>query len=75
MRRQGPARFVPGKVVEFGLTVAFVYHLANGIRHLVWDSGHGLDVKSANASSVTVFAFSAAATLAIWFIAYRTGAL
>ena len=65
----------PGKVVMFGLTVCVFYHLANGIRHLVWDSGHGLDLKSANASGVLVFAFAAAATLAIWGIAGMTGAL
>jgi succinate dehydrogenase / fumarate reductase cytochrome b subunit len=65
----------PGKVVMFGLTVCVFYHLANGVRHLVWDSGHGLDVKSANASAVVVFAFAAAATLAIWGIAGMTGAL
>jgi succinate dehydrogenase / fumarate reductase cytochrome b subunit len=41
----------------------------------VWDAGHGLDVKSANASSVVVFAFTVAATLAIWAIASQTGAL
>jgi len=66
---------LPGKVVMFGLTLSVFYHLANGIRHLVWDSGHGLDVKSANASSVAVFAFAGAATLAIWAIASQTGAL
>jgi succinate dehydrogenase / fumarate reductase cytochrome b subunit len=65
----------PGKVVMLGLTVCVFYHLANGVRHLVWDSGHGLDVKSANASAVVVFAFAAAATLAIWGIAGMTGAL
>jgi len=64
-----------GKVVMFGLTVSFFYHLANGIRHLVWDLGHGLDLKSANASSVLVLAFTAAATAAIWIIAAMTGAL
>ena len=64
-----------GKLVMFGLTVSFFYHLANGVRHLVWDSGHGLDLKSANASSVLIFAFTAAATLAIWVIAAMTGAL
>jgi succinate dehydrogenase / fumarate reductase cytochrome b subunit len=81
---QGPERYAqfkhllgsaPGKVVMFGLTVAFFYHLANGVRHLVWDSGHGLDVKTANASSIVIFAFTAAATLAIWVIAAMTGAL
>jgi|GEM_PF-42224 len=65
----------PGKVVMFGLTLSVFYHLANGIRHLVWDTGRGLDVKSANASAVLVFAFAAAATLAIWGIAGMTGAL
>ncbi len=64
-----------GKLVMFGLTAAFFYHLANGVRHLVWDTGKGLDIKSANASSIVVFAFTFAATLAIWAIAAMTGAL
>lgn len=64
-----------GKLVMFGLTLSAFYHLANGIRHLTWDAGHGLDVKSANASAVVAFAFAAAATLAVWAIAAMTGAL
>lgn len=64
-----------GKLVMLGFTVAFFYHLGNGVRHLVWDAGHGLDVKSANASAVAVFAFTIAATLAVWAIAAMTGAL
>ncbi len=81
---QGPDRYAdfksllgsaPGKVVMFGLTLCIFYHLANGVRHLVWDTGRGLNVKSANASAVLVLAFAAAATLAIWGIAGMTGAL
>lgn len=64
-----------GLLVMFGLTVSLFYHLANGIRHLVWDTGHGLDVKSANASAVLVIAFALAASIAIWVIAAMTGAL
>ncbi len=64
-----------GKLVLFGLTVSIVYHLGNGIRHLVWDLGHGLDIKSANFSAVVVFAFTVTATLVIWLIAAMTGAL
>jgi succinate dehydrogenase / fumarate reductase cytochrome b subunit len=64
-----------GLLVMFGFSVSFFYHLANGIRHLVWDAGHGYDLKSANASAVFVFAFTAAATLAVWAIAVMTGAL
>ena len=81
---QGPARYgqfkhllgsLPGKVVMLGLTVCFFYHLANGVRHIVWDAGHGFDVKTANFNSIAAFAFTAAATLAVWLIAYMTGAL
>jgi succinate dehydrogenase / fumarate reductase cytochrome b subunit len=64
-----------GLVVMFGLSACFFYHLANGIRHLVWDAGHGFDLKSANASGVFVFAFTAAATVAVWVLAAMTGAL
>jgi succinate dehydrogenase / fumarate reductase, cytochrome b subunit len=63
-----------GLLVMFGMTAAVFYHLANGIRHLVWDAGHGLDVKSANASAWVVFAFTAAATLAVWAVAAMSGA-
>ena len=64
-----------GKLAMFGLTAAFFYHLANGVRHLVWDTGKGLDIRSANASSIVIFAFTVAATLAMWAIAAMTGAL
>ncbi len=64
-----------GKVVLFGLTLSAFYHLGNGVRHLTWDAGFGLDVKSANASGVAVFAFTVAATIAVWVIAGMTGAL
>ena len=64
-----------GLVVMFGLSLSFFYHLANGIRHLVWDTGHALDLKSANASGVLVLAFALAATVSVWGIAAMTGAL
>ena len=64
-----------GLVVTFGLTVSFFYHLANGVRHLVWDTGRGFDIKTANASAVLVIAFALAASIAIWMIAAMTGAI
>jgi succinate dehydrogenase / fumarate reductase cytochrome b subunit len=64
-----------GKIVMFGMSLSVFYHLANGVRHLVWDFGHGLDVKSANASAWAVFGFTLAATLATWAIAFQIGAL
>ncbi|MBL8773539.1 MAG: succinate dehydrogenase, cytochrome b556 subunit [Phenylobacterium sp.] len=64
-----------GKLVMLGMTASVFYHLANGVRHLVWDFGHGLDIKSANGSAWTVFGFTIAATAAAWAIAFMTGAL
>jgi succinate dehydrogenase / fumarate reductase cytochrome b subunit len=66
---------IPGKVVMFGLTVSVFFHLASGVRHLIWDSGKGFALKSANGGSVMIFAFAAAATLAIWGLAAMMGAL
>lgn len=64
-----------GKLVMFGMTLAAFYHLANGVRHLVWDLGHGLDIKSATSSAWAVFGFTVAATVAVWAIAFQIGAL
>jgi succinate dehydrogenase / fumarate reductase, cytochrome b subunit len=64
-----------GRLVLFGLTVSLFYHLANGLRHLVWDAGFGFRVREANAATVFVFAFTAVASVAVWVIAALTGAL
>ena len=39
-----------GFLVMFGITAAACYHLANGIRHLVWDAGKGFSPKTSTAS-------------------------
>ena len=66
---------IPGKLVLFGMTVSLFYHLANGIRHLVWDTVHGLDLRSANFSAVVVIAFSITAAIGLWVIAAIDGLL
>ena len=63
-----------GLLVLFGLTAATFFHLANGIRHLIWDFGYGLEKQAASNSSWVVFGFAAAATIAVWAIARQTGA-
>lgn len=64
-----------GKLVMFGMSASAFYHLGNGVRHLIWDLGYGLDKEQANSSAFVVFGFAIAATLAVWGIAYMTGAL
>lgn len=58
-----------GKLLLLGLGASLAFHFANGIRHLFWDAGRGLEIKSAYASGYAVLAFSAVATLALaWFL-------
>lgn len=65
----------PGQVVMFGLTLSVFYHLAHGIRHLVWDSGHGFDPRTANFTAIAAIAFAVVASVAVWLIAASTGAI
>ena len=55
-----------GKLVLFGCTFAFFLHLCGGIRHLVWDTVHGFELRSIYASGWTVVAASVVLTLAAW---------
>jgi succinate dehydrogenase / fumarate reductase, cytochrome b subunit len=41
----------PLKVVYLALIFAFAYHLLAGIRHLVWDTGRGLERSQSRASA------------------------
>jgi succinate dehydrogenase / fumarate reductase cytochrome b subunit len=74
----GPQAFAPieaflasiiGQLALYAFTVAISYHLANGLRHLVWDAGKGFQPKSANASGWFVIAFALAAPIGIWALA------
>jgi succinate dehydrogenase / fumarate reductase cytochrome b subunit len=55
------------KLLLIGFTFSFVYHFCNGIRHLVWDTGRGLERKQARASGAVVVAAALVLTvLAVW---------
>ncbi|MBX3481748.1 MAG: succinate dehydrogenase, cytochrome b556 subunit [Caulobacter sp.] len=64
-----------GKLALFLITVSIFYHLAAGVRHLVWDAGKAFDLKTADASSWAVIIFGVVAAIAVWVIAATTGAL
>jgi succinate dehydrogenase / fumarate reductase cytochrome b subunit len=61
-----------GRLVLFGFTVALVFHALNGVRHLFWDVGVGFKMGTANVSGLVVYGLTAALTLLIWVIAYRS---
>ncbi len=62
-----------GMLVLFGLTVSLFYHLANGVRHLVWDAGKGFDPKLADMTGAAAMAFGVVAAVAIWIVAMLGG--
>ena len=55
------------KLLLVGFAFAFVYHLCNGIRHLVWDTGRGLERAQARRSGWLVVVVSLLlTTLVVW---------
>ena len=65
----GAANTLIGKLFLIGWSWAFFYHLCNGIRHLVWDSGRGFEKSQATASAWFVIIGSLVLTAAFWGIA------
>ena len=58
---------LPLKVIYALLALAFAYHLAAGVRHLVWDTGHGLSREQSRRSAGWVLAIALAVTaILIW---------
>jgi len=57
-----------GRLFLIGWSYAFFYHLANGIRHLVWDTGRGLEKHQANASAWFVLVLSVLLTVGLWVL-------
>lgn len=59
-----------GQIILLGFSWALLYHLCNGIRHLFWDVGKGLDIATAYKSGYAVVLVSAVLTAAVWAVAY-----
>jgi succinate dehydrogenase / fumarate reductase, cytochrome b subunit len=65
-----------GRLLLFGWTFALFYHLCNGIRHLFWDMGKGIDLPSAYRSGWIVIAAAIVLTISGWVCGYYSmGAL
>jgi succinate dehydrogenase / fumarate reductase, cytochrome b subunit len=62
-----------GRFVLFGCTFAFFLHLCGGIRHLVWDTVHGFELRSIYTSGWSVVAVSVVLTVAAWAAGLNVG--
>jgi succinate dehydrogenase / fumarate reductase cytochrome b subunit len=56
------------KVALVGFSFAFFYHLANGIRHLVWDAGYALERPAARKSGWIAFISAVVVTVLFWVV-------
>lgn len=64
------AHSVLGRLLMLGFSWALMFHLCNGIRHLVWDTVHGLELKSVYLGGYIVAAASFLLTALVWAAAY-----
>ena len=55
-----------GVLLLLGWSAALFYHLCNGIRHLVWDTGHALDLRSTYVGGWAVVGASTVLTAIAW---------
>lgn len=55
-----------GGLVLFGFTLFLWFHALNGVRHLVWDTGYGLDKGVARQSGIVVVGGTVVLTLLTW---------
>ncbi len=53
-----------GKILTAAFVFSIYYHLANGIRHLFWDAGMGLEIETTYKSGYAVIAVSIILTIA-----------
>ena len=66
---QGIIGSMLGQLLLFLWTLALFYHFCNGIRHLFWDAGYGLEIESVYRSGRHVIWVPIVLTLICWVIA------
>jgi succinate dehydrogenase / fumarate reductase, cytochrome b subunit len=59
-----------GRLVLFGFTWVLIHHALGGLRHFVWDSGYGFDLKMVEWLVWGNLIGSIVLTLLLWVIGY-----
>ena len=58
-----------GILILFGYTWVLMHHMLGGVRHLIWDFGHGFGPERIGMARFTLIG-SIALTLVIWIVAF-----
>lgn len=59
-----------GRLVLFGMTWALIHHMLGGLRHFVWDMGHGFALNKVEWLVRLNLIGSVVITILIWVIGY-----
>jgi succinate dehydrogenase / fumarate reductase cytochrome b subunit len=62
-----------GQTLLYAWVFSLYYHLCNGIRHLFWDIGLGLELKTTYISGYAVVILSVLMTAGTWYLACGVG--
>jgi succinate dehydrogenase / fumarate reductase cytochrome b subunit len=57
-----------GQILLLGWCFSFFFHLCNGVRHLIWDTGRLFEKSQADASAWFVIVASVLLTAGYWFV-------
>lgn len=63
-----------GWLILFGYTWTLLHHLLGGVRHLIWDTGHGLDKHTATRLAIANLVGSIILTILVWVVGLSLGA-
>jgi succinate dehydrogenase / fumarate reductase, cytochrome b subunit len=58
-----------GRLILFGYTWALIHHMLGGLRHLIWDSGHGLGPNEREWLAAANLIGSIIITIILWIVA------
>jgi succinate dehydrogenase cytochrome b subunit len=59
-----------GRLILFGYTWALMHHMLGGIRHLIWDTGHGFGAYEREWLALATLVGSIGLTVVIWIVGY-----
>jgi succinate dehydrogenase / fumarate reductase cytochrome b subunit len=62
-----------GLLVLFGYSWAFFHHMLGGVRHLIWDTGAGLQKETASKLGWATLVGSVLLTSAVWLFYFLAG--
>ena len=61
---------IPGRLIVFLFSWSLIHHMLGGIRHLIWDTGRGLDKVSIEIFAWATIIGSTILTVLVWVVGY-----